>query len=135
VEPLLLRRLAYLAVHPRKQSGIPDISPLRADAEILENSLAKLAVLYSEGSLGEAEYRRASDLQRRKLQQVHTKLGGAIKKVEAAALAEALKPAKFTAELWSLLPVGAKREFYRLVIERIVVNAQPTERRIEVHWR
>lgn len=135
VEPLLLKRLRQLALRAPREKPLPDLAPLRTEQEAIEVSLARLAALYSEGGLPEAEYRRAAEMQRRKLGQVMGRLEKATKRVEAGLLHEAIGGARLTPELWELLPVEAQQEFYRLAIERIVVNPQPTDERIEVVWR
>jgi hypothetical protein len=114
-----------MTVRARKRDRPPDISPLRAEEEALEISLARLAALYSEGSLPEGEYRRAAEMQRRKLERVRDRLRRAIDQMETAALKDALGPTKFTPELWELLPIDSRQELYRLVFEHTVVNPRP----------
>ncbi len=135
VEPLLIRRLTRLALQGKREDSPVDLAPLRAQQEAIEISLARLAALYSEGELPEAEYRRAAEMQRRKLGRVREQLKRELGRLETEALKRALPPDRMTAEQWAMLSLEAKQDMYRMAIEKIVVNPEPTDRRIEVYWR
>lgn len=135
VEPLLLRRLGRMTVRARKRDRPPDISPPRAEEEALEISLARLAALYGEGSLPEGEYRRAAEMQRRKLHRVGEQLKAKVAKLEGASLREALEPVKLTKELWDAMSVEAQQAFYQMAVDKIMINPEPQKPRIQVFWR
>ena len=131
----MLKELARITLRSKRTPAAPDVSPLRAEAEAIEISLARLASAWAEGTLPEAEYLRASGMQRAKLGRVQERIRKIIGELERAALKDALGPVRFTGELWELLPVDARQQLYRLAIERIVVNPKPQEPRIQVLWR
>lgn len=135
VEPLLLEHLSRITVRPRSEPAMPDISPLRAEAEAIEISLARLACAFAEGTLPDAEYTRASGMQRAKLARVKERIHRATGAIEKATLRQALGPVRFTRQLWEILPTGAKQQIYQLAIETIIVNPKPDLPRIQVIWK
>ena len=138
VDPLMLKALARITLRAKRDVAAPDVSPLRAEAEAIEISLARLACAYSEGTLPEGEYLRASGMQRAKLGRVQERIRKTIGEMERAALKDALGPVRFTAELWDMLPVDARQQLYRLAIDRIVVypvGVMGDDSRIQVLFR
>jgi hypothetical protein len=123
VEPLILHGLSRLAVQARRAPA-PEISvaPLRAEEEMLEISLARLAALYSIGGLPEREYRRASEIQRRKLEPIREKLKRAPAKLMKGRIEAVVGDAQLTKEMWDLLPTEAKQALVRVVVDRIIVE-------------
>ena len=135
VEPQLMAELARITLRAKRDPAAPDVAPLRAEAEVIEISLGRLACAYAEGSLPESEYLRASDMQRRKLAKIHERIRRTIGELEKAALRSALGPVRLTPELWGLLPTDAKQQLYALAIERIIVNVEGEGERVQVLFR
>jgi len=135
VEPQLLKRLRQISVRAQRAKDVPDLTPIRAEQEAIETSLARLAALYAEGELPEGEYRRAADMQRRKLARVTERLQRATRRAEDSLVSGAIGDTRLTPQLWGLLPADVQQSLYRLAIERIIVYPRPAPTRIEVVWR
>ena len=139
VTPRLLRRLAHRPA-PRKPHAHPvDLQTILGQQTRLEESLGRLAVLYSEGQLGEEEYQRARATQRTRLGAVRKRLEQTSWAVERRARALGAEEwdafTAITSERWAMLPVETQRQICSLLIETVTVHPATADRRIEIRWR
>lgn len=134
VEPQLLEQLAAVPIGVGGDEGV-DLAPLRAEAEVIEISLARLATMYTEGELSRERYQRAAGMEERKLARVRSEIDRVAGEIEARAMRAALGSRGVSPELWERLPVDTQQGLYRLFVERIVVRPKPAEPRVHVLWR
>ena len=139
VTPRLLRRLAHRPAPRRPHTHPVDLQTILGQQTRLEESLGRLAVLYSEGQLGEEEYQRARATQRTRLEAVRKRLEQTSWAVERRARALGAEEwdafTAITSERWAMLPVETQRQICSLLIETVTVHPATSDRRIEIRWR
>jgi ElaB/YqjD/DUF883 family membrane-anchored ribosome-binding protein len=116
-----------------------DLQTILGQQTRLEESLGRLAVLYSEGQLGKEEYQRARAAQRTRLEAVRKRLEQTSWAVERRARALGAEEwdafTVVTPERWAMLPVETQRQICSLLIETVTVHPATSDRRIEIRWR
>jgi DNA invertase Pin-like site-specific DNA recombinase len=146
---VLERLFAHLqgARATRRRAPSGDVSPLLAEIDKIRDSLTKLAVMRSEGELGEEEYAAARLRQRKRQDSLEAQVKKATDGLEGSARERLLEEtwtdlAALTSASWDALPVQARRDIVELVIEKIVVDPLPPNNtrapagsRIRIRWR
>ena len=139
VEEKLHSRLRTLRPSRRPRKEPEDIPRLSDEQRRLTHSLGRLAAMYAEGELAQAEYHVAREGQLAKLARVDERLEAAYLSAESAALSltdeDAARLRTITPEVWAALPVDVQHDIYRVLVDRIVVNRADTEPRVRVFWR
>lgn len=147
VEERLFARL-HRAQAPRQRPTPEPLTPLREAVEQAEQALGRLATMYANGELLEAEYRSARELQLKRLQKAEERLKRAATRSADLAQGDAIDQlwedlGGMTRTQWGILSVQAQRDVYDLLLDRVVVyplvhprrRKNPEKRRVEVYWR
>ncbi|MCX8033628.1 MAG: recombinase family protein [Thermoleophilia bacterium] len=148
VERQLFRRLGGVRVSRIVPVAPPELAPLQEELARVVESMGRLAAMYAEGSISEAEFRSARLFQEKRRQQLERKISQAQERIEDSARAALLASVwedlgKLTREVWAAMSVEAKRDVYELVVREIIVAPCKSKRlediapevRIRIVWR
>jgi site-specific DNA recombinase len=136
----LITHLAGAKAPESLAAVLGDVEPLRAETNAARAASARLVDAYAEGLMDAGEFKAARERQRVRLERAEDKLQRACAKVEKNAMRDTASAVwddlgRLTPEHFALLSVEARREIFRLMVERVVVNRRGVIPRVRCYFR